>query len=238
MLLATLPAAVVGIFYVSYSAGNALHERATRQVADQTRELAAAAERWDEYLHNALDSISGMPSMRSTERERQTAALAHLQHVYNRLTFVARVNLDGQGVSGGAGTPGDFSHESWFRDALQRQKIVRQRVPAGACGHFPSVIYASPIYSEDRQLVGVLAAGTSLPALSEQVGARQIGSSGYSMLVDDQGNIVAHPSEVVLSSAKNTSEIPVVNSLVAGRAAGEQRFIGATAAPGWRARCR
>ncbi len=88
MLLATLPAAVVGIFYVSYSAGNALHEKAVLEVADQARQLADSAERWDEYLVKTMESSGELPSIRCCDPARQLAAVRHMKGVYTKLTTV------------------------------------------------------------------------------------------------------------------------------------------------------
>jgi two-component system, NtrC family, sensor kinase len=224
MLLATLPAAVVGIFYVSYSAGNALHDKAIRQVSDHARELAGDAGRWDEYLTKALDSLRGMPSLRSGERDREMQALAHMQQVYNKLTFVARVDERGRGVIGAAGDAADYSGASWFRAALKERHMIRQAVPAGSCGASPAIIYAAPIFSDNGKVIGVLAAGTTLQALAEQLGVRQLGANGYAMLIDAQGNILAHPQAELISSLTSARHIPAVRQYLANPSGGEGNF--------------
>jgi len=81
---------------------------------------------------------------------------------------------------------------------------------------FPKIAVSLPVASEDAKTAGVVVAFVSVPKLSEFIGGIQIGRSGYAMIVDQHGKLVAHPNANYALSRPSLEQLPVVAQVMAG----------------------
>lgn len=80
----------------------------------------------------------------------------------------------------------------WFKDAMERKDLVISNPYIYATTGLPGITIAMPFYAGDR-LAGVLAIDILLDSLSQYLATRPVSAHSISLIVDNDGLIVAHP---------------------------------------------
>jgi len=91
--------------------------------------------------------------------------------------------------------PASYDHRkrSWYGAAVAAGDTIWTAPYISAAVNELIVTVASPFYSSDKRLIGVVEADVTLKALSEQIVNTQIGEKGYAFLVDNEGNVICRP---------------------------------------------
>ena len=132
-----------------------------------------------------------------------------------------------------------FFDRGYFQKALQGEfnsELVISRVQPQ-----PALCSAGPLF-KNQKVQSVVVFCSSLEKLSPSVGAIRIGETGYTLLIDENGRVLAHPEVSALAGLKNFQEdlIKKVLLLPGGRVefreAGEDFVAFSNRLPnGWRA---
>jgi adenylate cyclase len=80
----------------------------------------------------------------------------------------------------------------WFKDAVEKKDLVISNPYIYATTGLPGITVAMPFYS-GGQLAGVLAIDILLDSLSQYLKTRPVSAHSTSLIVDNEGLIVAHP---------------------------------------------
>lgn len=108
----------------------------------------------------------------------------------DRYTF-----LDGkQAAAGSLEVPAVYDPRvrPWFKDAVEKKELVISNPYIYATTGLPGITIAMPFYS-GGQLAGVLAIDILLDSLSQYLKTRPVSAHSISLIVDNEGLIVAHP---------------------------------------------
>ncbi len=66
----------------------------------------------------------------------------------------------------------------------------------------PVIVVAVPVKSKSGEIVGVFGAAAKLGALSDKITQVKVGKTGYPFMVDQAGNILAHPDKKLILNLK------------------------------------
>jgi len=132
----------------------------------------------------------------------------------------------------------DHRRRSWYTKAVKEGQLVWSKPYISATNNELIVTCSKPFYTKDNKLIGVVEADITLKMLTDHIISTQIGKSGYAFLIDNEGNLIAHPginaggrrwNEKYLTKnllKSNSSSLrKIVRDMVGGRT-GIQRFEG------------
>ncbi len=100
---------------------------------------------------------------------------------------------------------------SWYTDAINSRKtIITEAYPSADKSGAVTTI-ATPVYGSDRSILGVMGIDIALDTINKEVNSVRVGETGYMMLLNSYGQIIADPHHASGSSSwvgKKLSELP------------------------------
>jgi PAS domain S-box-containing protein len=228
-LLASVPAMLAAHEAVSYVAAELLRAGARRQLATTTDTLSRNVRQWDRSVALALRVLAADPDVFGMDPARQRTALARTARVYDRVFLAHTTNLAGTNVARSDGhAPIDYSDREWFQRARNGQPVSRSVHVSRTTGR-PAVSFSAPIREDARgRIVGVVGLVTHLDDLGEVIRAVRLGETGYAFIVDDHGQLLAHPDQAPLAGLRSLSQYPPVQALLRGYGSGSGAFTDAS----------
>ncbi len=99
--------------------------------------------------------------------------------------------LDGKGV-GSDGKPADRSSREYYKKVLETEKPYMPSPVLSAVTNTLTVVLTSPVKEQGR-MVGMVTGTIDLGRFSEELRQMKFGATGYAYIVDDRGQVLAHP---------------------------------------------
>jgi len=122
-------------------------------------------------------------------------------------------------------TLGDRSDREYFQKAIKGEVFFSDVIVSRSTKK-PITVLAVPIY-DGKNIIGVLGASIELEALSETIGKRKIGETGYAYVVDREGRIIAHPETAYVEEMLDISYLEPVQKVLKGESGvGSYEFDG------------
>lgn len=225
VLLAVVPPMLLAIFFASYQAAQIIRQEASQNIGSKAQTLTNSVSRWEEQNVLALRNLSIQPGIVSMDAKRQKRILQRTASIYTDAYTVSTTGLDGNNIARHDQEQlKNYSDRHWFRAAVAGNKIARQTVISRTTGK-PGICLAAPIRKESTPqpisssnqqqlgaIQGVVALCTHLTKLTEEVGAVRLGETGFAFLVDEKGQVLAHPDTKLVSGkelADVSSYLPV-----------------------------
>lgn len=89
----------------------------------------------------------------------------------------------------------DVSTRGYFQEAKRSRKaVVGNMVKSKSTGKL-IVVFCAPILSDDNKFLGIFGMPFNASALTELVNRVKIGETGYAMMIDNKGVLIAHPNQ-------------------------------------------
>ncbi|HSW66792.1 MAG TPA: ATP-binding protein [Bacillota bacterium] len=233
------PLVVVTLFLVN----SAQHKLRTDAVNQQKQAAINAADRVDTFLGDKTDILI-FQSQTSAARQfdipntnLNLAALVKQDRDIQRVSLVDKTGMERVAVdqNGLIAKHENVSSSDPFKSAtfLAGKEYIG---PVQYVNGKPHVVIAVPLirFTEQQDLThlstaefgtyrsaddiqGVMIADFSLANLWQSVLATKIGSDGYAYVVDDKGNLIAHPDSAFLSSHRDVSRVHEVAEFLASQ---------------------
>jgi methyl-accepting chemotaxis protein len=128
----------------------------------------------------------------SMDPRQQAPVLQSIIREYPYIFLAHTVGLDGMNVArSDQEAPKNYGDREYVQRVIAGAPMGRQFVISKTTGK-PSFILSVPITREGR-IVGVLGIAMDVNDLTRRIAAVRIGETGFTFLVDDTGNVVAHP---------------------------------------------
>jgi len=124
----------------------------------------------------------------------------------------------------------DPSSRDWYTGAVQAGRIIWTDPYVAAGSGRLVVTVAAPVYnSRDVQAIGAAGIDLALDSLVELISSRPVGQDGYLILLDDSGQVLAHPEQDRIGKAFDSPElVQAFTSNLSGELdyaeAGDERF--------------
>ncbi|MEG0775445.1 HD domain-containing phosphohydrolase [Clostridium sp.] len=105
----------------------------------------------------------------------------------------------------------DLTQRPWYKKAIEENQLVFTEIFIDASKDQLIITIAKPVYNPEGKLLGVAAGDVSIKDILLLVKDKKVGQDGYSFLVDEKGNILAHPnyeysSSLMVQNIKNISQ--------------------------------
>ncbi len=219
VLLGIIPPMLGSLFFATYRADVKLRQEAQENIAFKAKILANTVFWWNQMNVLTLKQLSQQPEIVSMDAERQKPVLNNVVKTQQNLYLASTINQDGWNVArSDSNKPAYYGDRPWFLGAKVGKDITYQSLISRTIRK-PAVCMGTPIQQEPSEIVGVVQLCTELSALAEQIGSLQFGKTGYALLVDRTGYVLAHPNSAILSGEKleNLSQYPPIRNVLEDR---------------------
>lgn len=220
----------IAAFFISYQSQATLNEKTKQQLHDAS---GAALQN----VHSRVyDIVTALQSFASTYKN-STVTNSQIFGIFTDMTInnptiseLQIVTTDGRYLTF-PGSPLDSSYDprktDWYEGALNQTQhgAFVSDVFQFSETEFPKIAVSLPLRNEEEEPVGVVVAFVSVPKLSESIGQIKLGETGYAMIVDHQGKLVAHPDQSYALQRPLLTELPVVQNVIAGQSGYEPSKI-------------
>ncbi len=221
VLLGIIPPMLGAIFFASYRANLRLRQDAQENMASQAKIVANTVSWWHQLNVSTLKQLSQQTDIVSMDPERQIPVLKNLVETHQNIYTASTVNRDGWNVARSNGeTPKYYGDRTWFLQAVAGKEVTYQALISRTIKQ-PAICLASPIRQQTSEITGVVVICTELSTLAEQIGELKFGQTGYAILVDQTGKLLAHPNSALISGTQlhNLSQYPPIKNTLEGRSA-------------------
>ncbi len=219
VLLGIIPPMLGSLFFATYRADVKLRQEAQENIAFKAKILANTVFWWNQINVLTLKQLSLQPDIISMDAERQKPVLNNVVKAQQNLYLASTINQDGWNVArSDSSKPVYYGDRPWFLGAKAGKEITYQSLISRTIKQ-PAICMGAPIQQEPSKIVGVVMLCSELAALAEQIGELKFGKTGYALLVDRNGRVLAHPNSAMLSGEKleNLSQYPPIRNVLEDR---------------------
>lgn len=217
VLIGVVPAMLAAIGYAGSRATTIIREDTQEKLALEVKGLKDSVSQWNEMNVLALQNLSRQPDMVSLDAKKQKPLLEQMVKTYKHLYISHTTDLNGTNIARSDNKPANkYPDRLWLKGAKAGNEITYQTL-IGKTSKKPSLCLSVPIRQQTK-ISGVAITCSVLDQIVEQVGSVSIGETGYALIVDNQGRILAHPDASLTSGDDlvDFKDYPPVQHLMTG----------------------
>lgn len=194
-----------------------IHYRTTTEQINQnihehlewvSNSLVTRVNDWLEMNYRMLQLNAAEPAIKSMKPNEQKPILNLITKEYPWIHSALTIDLNGKAVSRADDKPlQDYTDRRYVQQILQGAPRGQQ-VLIGKTTGLPGLALSTAIWDHNNRLNGILVASMATVMISDQITNVQIGNTGFSFLLDEQGKVVAHQSMQEASFKKDFSQHP------------------------------
>ncbi|MRR16881.1 MAG: methyl-accepting chemotaxis protein [Deltaproteobacteria bacterium] len=229
VLAVLLPLFVVGGFSV-YKAMRAMEEASASQATEVAKGLAHVAnlvvqEELGTITQLAVRDVVVAAAQTRGDAENAKATAELTRFVESGGNVYETISMAGpDGIVFADGVNGrhkglDLRDRDYFKAAKEGKTSVGSVVKSKGTGNIV-MTFGAPVYSESKQVIGVIVAVKNIRFLSEKVNNTKLGNTGYGFIIDKRGLCIAHPKEEFILKF-NPTQTEGMKDLAARMTAGE-----------------
>ncbi len=201
MLVSLIPLILSYIISLSISAKSG-REDAYDKIRDQTSSVAEQVRLYVEKGYAVVEALSSGEDILSSDPDIQKKILVSTAE--NNPAFLLLYNQDttGQQTARSTGELGNRADRWWFIQEMETHKpfVSKSYYTLNTNEAVTSIVF--PVWDRNDEIAGVLAADMSLAQLQEIIN-RYNTADLYTVLIDGEGNVIAHPDETQVSEIYN-----------------------------------
>ncbi|SFM17936.1 PAS domain S-box-containing protein [Paenibacillus sp. 1_12] len=221
-IIALIPILILGSIQIFQI--NQIKDDYKRTQMHTTQRLADAVEAYIYYRKNAIETLGATISASRTSFRDRAGITPKLQSLQASLPgLINVVAADRSGIitasfpeTNPTGEPlvgTSLSQNSYYSEMLKAQSTTISSLFRGLqSAGTPGVVIATPIFSEDRQYDGFVAAALDLKQLEQLVTKYDYGKNTYPVVLDRLNQAIYHPDQQVMATMKNLSTEAVVQA--------------------------
>ena len=197
------------IWYIHYRTTMAqINENVHEHLEWVSSTLVTRVNDWLEMNYRMLQENAAEPAIESMKPAEQQPILRLITEEYPWIHSALTIDPKGKAVSRSDDKPlQDYADRHYVQQILEGAPRGQQ-VLIGKTTGLPGLALSTAIRGEKNRLIGILVASMATVMISDQVTNAQIGNTGFSFLLDEQGKVVAHQSLQEASFKKDFSQHP------------------------------
>jgi methyl-accepting chemotaxis protein len=181
--------------------------RVNRQFEQVAKVLDANVSGWVDSNIKALQQNALLPDIRSMAPARQIPVLRTMVETYGWTFLASTIGADGKNVArSDNAAPIDYADREYFRQAMSGKELGQQVVISKTTGA-PALVLATS-FPSDGGANGVLMTSSALRDISDAITTTRIGRTGFSVLLDAKGHVIAHPEPDLSGKLRDMSSHP------------------------------
>jgi methyl-accepting chemotaxis protein len=221
LILATL---LVGVGIIIFLIKDSITENVTESVNESNATLNYAIQaNIDNYLKEKsklLLTLNASEEVKNLDYEAMDklffAAIEGDESFTNVYFCNTAGKLDVLVPHGDVGEDFDGRTRQWYQLAESSGQVSYSDVYIDAVTGDPVIAISYPVKDSEGVFRGVLAADVSLSALTELVNTQKIGDTGFVYITDNNGKVITHPNQELVTQSKDLSSNDYVKKALAG----------------------
>lgn len=206
---------IVGSIINTYFSVNQIKSASTASNFSLSKEISNEIKLLMDNAQGINDTVSVMPVVISMDAGAIQAAVADIQKKNPQFELIAVLDKNGRQIARSSGKNGDRADREYFKRAVQGETFLSDAYISATTGSI-CVTVSTPVKGAAGQIIGVVASDVSLSYVWEIADATRIGASGYIDVIDNKGNILAHPDKEKVRAKENFMQLPYVKKAVDG----------------------
>ena len=191
IVVAVAPMSVVWYFNYRSSVAN-LTAQIEQQLSNRADAINTYASQFVELHFAMLEQAAALDDIQSMDGKRQHVVLKTFAEHFPWIFLAHVVGPDGMNTGRSDDkAPIDYKDRSYVQDVFRGAPMGKQVVISKTTGQ-PAFILSAPIIVKQR-MVGVIAFAMAITDLTSRVTNMKIGETGYAFLLDERGEVIAHP---------------------------------------------
>lgn len=134
----------------------------------------------DIYLSSNLDDL--FQQVLSCDQNIKSVYLGTQRGLHRRAPFTAKRKKSY-----------DPRKRDWYKQAVKTKKTGWTDLYISASEEILMVTCYKPVYTKKKRLIGVVGLDVTLASLNEKIISTHVGKKGYALLLDREGQVIAHP---------------------------------------------
>jgi methyl-accepting chemotaxis protein len=185
-------------FYAFRQSENILSNTLQSEAENSARKSVETIRLWTEEKGKIIQNLSYLDSIKSMDWERQYDDLKPISDDDPQIESLFIVGPDGN-MRDTNQFETSVAEQSYFQQVtVSKEQVFSEPTESFETGR-PITIIASPIFRDD-EFVGIVGAVVALDILQEMAAEMDISGNGYGMILDQDGNILAHPNDEYLGN--------------------------------------
>ena len=219
MLLIVALVPLVSIWFVSYQSISGLTtEKVNQELAAINSRLITYVDGWVDLNQRMLLQNASLDGMQSMQSGRQNDALKTITKFYDWAYLAFTVDLNGNNIGRSDGKESKYyGDREYFKQVVEGKQFGKQILIGKTSGQ-PAMVLSTGIYDDAGHLKGVLAQAMTLSELSATIVSNRVGQTGFTFLVDEKGEVIAHPDAEMTRTRVDLSKHNALQALKQGQA--------------------
>ncbi|HEY3367981.1 MAG TPA: methyl-accepting chemotaxis protein [Symbiobacteriaceae bacterium] len=195
LFVAMLPVVTTGAVShaIVVKSSDLLDKGSEEEITLIARDQSQIIQGWVDKVVAGVQTTAQWSEITVLDRPAVEARLKAVAGAYPELQFIRVANAGGDDVAHSNDQAYlNFADRQWFQGAMKGNPITAQTLITKATGK-PALAIATPLKGPDQKVMGVLEFAVGLDNVSALVSKLQVGKQGYAFLVDEQGQVLAHP---------------------------------------------
>jgi len=185
-------------FYAFRQSENILSNTLQSEAENSAGKSVETIRLWTEEKGKIIQNLSYLESIKSMDWERQYNNLKPISDEDPQIESLFIVEPDGT-MKDTNQFETSVASQSYFQQVTENRKQVFSEPTESFETGRPITIIASPIFRDD-EFVGIVGAVVALDILQEMAAEMDISGNGYGMILDQDGNVLAHPNDEYLGN--------------------------------------
>ena len=207
-------------FFISNQAESMLHEQASQQLHEAANSTLLEARSGVDSIVTALHTFASSYKNSELTNSEIFGIFTDLATSNPTISELQLATPDGRYLTFPSSPIDEYDPRTtdWYIQALSldNQAAYVSQVFQYSSTEFPKIAVSLPVYDEDGNSAGVVVAFVSVPKLSEFIKQIKIGETGYAMIVDQNGTLLAHPDQNYALQRPSLQDNPAVQEVIAG----------------------
>lgn len=216
LLVALVPLLIIWFF--SYQSISSLTtEKVNQELAAINQTLVAQVDDWVDMNQRMLLQNASLDAMQSMNADSQNPVLITMTKYYDWAYLAFTTDQKGNNIGRSDGKKAKYyGDRDYFKQVVEGKQFGKQ-ILIGKTSGKPAMVLSTGIFTADGQLKGVLAQAMTLTELSGKIVSNKIGQSGFTFLVDEKDDVIAHPDAEMTKSRVNLSKNSAVQAIKQGK---------------------
>lgn len=231
-LCVILPITIMAVFTYPWMKRNMMDLTLARRESLAYLTASFLEEKLDHFVDVGISLATRVKFRQLISQGEWDEAVKILEGIPRDLPYIERLFLaDSAGIlmADTPALPGvrgkNFAFRDWYKGVSKEWKpYVSEVYKRTAEPQYNVVAIAIPIKSEDQKLLGILVMQLKLDTLYEIARNIEVGPSGFAYMVDQRGQIVAHPKFPPQGEIVDFSSVPSVQKVLKGEKGVETLF--------------
>lgn len=186
------------------------------QLQSVNSQIVTFVDGWVDMNQRMLLQNAGLKSMKTMNKNNQYGILKTIPEFYDWVYLAFTTDLSGNSLGRSDGKPSKYyGDRRYFKEVTDGKQFGRQ-ILIGKTSGKPAMVVSTGIF-DAGVLKGVLAQAMTLETLSSKILGKGIGETGFTFMLDENGEVIAHPDAEMTRTRYDLSKHPAFVAMKQGQ---------------------